>query len=432
MTRAPRARGCAAAGLALVLALGAHAAPERAPGAAAAPLQPLIDATPTGGTLRPAPGRYKGPVAIRRPLTLDGAGSVTIDAGGTGTVVRVEASGVTLRGLHLIGSGSNHDTVDAGIAVVGSHNVVEDNLIEDCLFGIDLAQSNDNLVRGNRIHSKSRETALRGDAIRLWYSFRNRILENELTDVRDVVVWYSADNVIARNRVVRGRYALHTMHASKTRVEDNEFRENMTGIFLMYSDGVEVRRNHILGAQGSAGVGVGFKESSGVTLEGNDIVYCATGILIDVSPYEPDTVNRFVGNRLAYNGVGVIFHTDWTGNEFVGNEFRGNFTQVAVRGGGGATHNLWAGNHWDDYEGFDRDHDGTGDTPYELRAYADRIWMELPPAAFFRASPLLEVIDFLDRLAPFSEPTVILRDEKPRFERPAAPSIAGTAARDAS
>ena len=131
-------------------------------------------------------------------------------------------------------------------------------------------------------------------------------------------------------------------------------------------------------------------------------------------------------------GVGVIFHTDWTGNEFRGNEFRGNFTQVAVRGGGGATRNLWAGNHWDDYEGFDRDRDGTGDTPYELRAYADRIWMEVPPAAFFRASPLLEVIDFLDRLAPFSAPTLILRDEAPRFDRPGAPRRAGSGGRGAS
>jgi nitrous oxidase accessory protein len=198
----------------------------------------------------------------------------------------------------------------------------------------------------------------------------------------------------------------------------------MTGIFLMYSDGVVLRRNRILGAQGAAGVGVGFKESSRVTLEANDIVYCATGILLDVSPFEPDTVNAFLRNRIAYNGIGVTFHTDWTGNEFRENEFRGNFAQVAVRGGGGATHNVWQGNYWDDYEGFDRNRDGVGDTPYALHAFADRIWMEEPAAAFFRGSPLLEVIDFLDRLAPFSEPTLILRDETPRFDLPAVAAVA--------
>jgi len=386
----------------------------------AAPLpsfQALVDATPEGGFLRPEPGIYAGPVVIGRAIAIDGGSHVTIDAGGSGTVVRIEANGVALRGLRLAGSGSNHDTVDAGIALVGSGNVIENNSIEDCLFGVDLAQSNENIVRGNRIHSKSRATPMRGDAIRLWYSFRNQILENEISDSRDVVVWYSADNVISRNRVVRSRYALHTMYANKNLVEDNELLENMTGIFLMYSDGVEIRRNRILGAQGATGVGVGFKESSSIVLEDNDIVYCATGVLLDVSPYEPDTAIRFERNRFAYNGVGVLFHNDWHGSEFRDNQFVGNFTQVAVRGGGGATRNVWSHNYWDDYEGFDRDRDGRGDTPYELRAYADRIWMEVSQAAFFRASPLLEVIDFLDRLAPFSDPTLILRDEQPRFER---------------
>jgi nitrous oxidase accessory protein len=431
MSREPGVRALAATGCALAIALAAaFASAVPGPGGAALPpLQPLVDATPEGATLRPPPGAWAGPVVIRRPITIDGGGSVTIDARGKGSVVRIETDGVTLRGLRISGSGSNHDSVDAGIGIAGSRNVIEDNEIEDCLFGIDLAQSNDNVLRRNRIHSKARELAMRGDAIRLWYSFRNRILENEIAHVRDTVAWYSSDNVFSRNRFTQGRYGLHMMYANGNVVEDNEFRQNLTGIFLMYSDRAELRRNRILGAQGAAGVGVGFKESSEATLEDNDIVYCATGILLDVSPYEPDTVNLFSRNRIAYNGVGVLFHTDWTGNEFRANEFRGNFSQVAVRGGGSAIRNLWQGNHWDDYEGFDRDGDGDGDTPYELHAWADRIWMEMPPAAFFRASPVLEAIDFLDRLAPFSSPILLLRDESPRFD---ARPRRGVAASEAS
>jgi nitrous oxidase accessory protein len=417
---APAAGARIAAGLAVAFALAAPARADRATDEPAPPpLQPLVDATAEGETLRLPPGTWSGPVVIRRAIAIDGGGAATIDGGGRGTVVRIEASGVVLRGLHIRSSGSNHDTIDAGIAIAGSGNLVEESEIGDCLFGIDLGLANDNRIRRNRIHSKQRETALRGDAIRLWYSFRNEIVENELSDVRDVVIWYSADNVFARNLVTRGRYGLHTMYAHQNLVEDNEFRQNMTGVFLMYSDGVVLRRNRILGAQGATGVGVGFKESSRVTLEENQIVYCATGILLDVSPFEPDTLNVFLRNRIAYNGIGVVFHTDWTGNEFLGNEFRSNFAQVAVRGGGGATRNVWRGNHWDDYQGFDRDGDGVGDRPYVLHAYADRIWMEQPAAAFFRASPLLEVIDFLDRLAPFSAPTLILSDEEPRFDPPA-------------
>ncbi|MCC6640317.1 MAG: nitrous oxide reductase family maturation protein NosD [Deltaproteobacteria bacterium] len=379
--------------------------------------QTLVDATPDGGVLAPPPGTYAGPVVIRRPMRIDGAGRVTIDGGGRGTVVQIDASGVVLRGLHLTGSGANHDAVDAGVKIVGSRNVVEDNLIEDCLFGVDLAQSNENRVLRNRIHSKHLDMGVRGDAIRLWYSFRNEIAGNDISDVRDLVVWYSEGNVFRGNRVARARYALHTMYARKNVIEDDEYRDNMAGIFLMYSDGVEIRRTRILGSQGATGIGIGLKETSGVVAEDNWIVYCAQGVYLDVSPYEPDTTNRFLRNEIAYNGVGVTLHSDWHGNVFEENDFRGNFVQVAVRGGGSALRNTWAHNYWDDYEGFDRDADGTGDTPYELRAYADRIWMAVPEASLFRASPLLEVIDFLDRLAPFSNPTLILRDAAPRFDR---------------
>lgn len=41
--------------------------------------------------------------------------------------------------------------------------------------------------------------------------------------------------------------------------------------------------------------------------------------------------------------------------------------------------------------------------------------METPLAAFFRNSPVLEMLDFLERLAPFSSPHRVLRDPAPRM-----------------
>lgn len=379
-------------------------------------LQSLVDATPEGGLLQPAPGTYAGPIVIRRPIRIDGAGAVTIDGGGRGSVIRVLADDAELRGLHVTGSGSNHDTIDAGVQVRGNGNIIEDNSIDDTLFGIDLHQADGNVIRGNTIQSKDFDLGVRGDGIRLWYSRNNQIVDNHLADVRDMVVWYSADNLIAHNTVTGGRYALHFMYSEGNRVEANAYQNNTVGIFLMYSDGVEVIGNRIVASDGMTGMGIGFKESSDILVEANAIVYCAKGIYLDISPYQPDTRNRFKGNWIAYNGVGVLFHSDWHGNEFLGNDFDGNFTQVAVQGGGDAEGHLWEGNRWDDYRGFDRDGDGVGDTAYDLYAYSDRIWMELPEAAFFRGSPLFEAIDFLDRLAPFSEPTRILHDPSPHFD----------------
>jgi len=386
--------------------------------AAYPPFQALVDAASPGEALQPAPGIYAGPVVISKPLTIDGGGQVTIDNGGQGTVIRIETDGAQLRGLRLTGSGDSPNNLDSAIQVRGHYNVIKDNVIEDCLFGIDLEQSDNNVVRRNHISSKHLAMGLRGDAIRLWYSMANKVTDNVITDSRDTVVWYSRDNLIANNTAVRGRYALHFMYSQSNKVENNVYDDNQVGIFLMYSDGVQVRNNRIYRSTGPTGMGIGFKETSAVTIEGNDIVYCATGIYLDVSPYQPDTENRFFGNRIAYNGIGVLFHNDWTGNVLRGNHFEGNITQVAVQGARTAQRNAWTGNYWDDYQGFDRNHDGVGDTPYELYAYADRIWMDVPAARFFKGAPVLELLDFIERLAPFSEPTLLLRDPSPLMVSP--------------
>jgi nitrous oxidase accessory protein len=377
--------------------------------------QELVDRTPTGGVLVPPPGVYAGPVVIDRPMHVRGEGRVVVDGGGRGSVVVLRTDDASLRGLVLRGSGSNHDGLDAAVQVRGDDNRIEDCVMEDVLFGVDLQQADRNVVRGNRIRSKPVEMGVRGDGIRLWYSRENEISHNRIEKVRDVVVWYSGRNRITHNHVTDSRYALHFMYAEYNHVEANHYENNMVGVFLMYSDGVVLRDNRIVGALGATGMGVGFKETSNVTLAGNTILYCAKGIYLDVSPYQPDTENRFERNRIAYNGTGIVFHNDWVGNVFRHNDFVGNFTQVAVRGGGSAARNTWEANRWDDYRGFDRDHDGEGDTPYELYSYSDRIWQEVPKTAFFRTSLLFEAIDFLDQLAPFSEPTLVVRDASPRF-----------------
>jgi nitrous oxidase accessory protein len=387
---------------------------------AAMPLQPLIDEAEDNAVITLAPGVYQGPIVIDHPLTLDGGNHATIDAGGKGTVLLLDTDGAVIRNLRLTNSGTSHNDIDSGIQVRGRFNVIKDNLIDDSLFGIDLQQSENNVVRRNRIRGKELELGMRGDAIRLWYSFDNKITENDIRDSRDTVVWYSRGNTISGNTATRGRYALHFMYSQHNVVEDNKYYDNSVGIFVMYSDGIVMRNNHISHATGATGVGIGFKETSELIIENNQVLYCAVGLYIDVSPFQPDTINSFTNNLIAYNGIGVRFLNDWTGNVFRGNSFNGNLTQVAVSGGKSANRNDWTGNQWDDYQGFDQDANGVGDTPYEFYAYADRIWMDVPSAQFFKGSPTLEVLDFLERLAPFSPPDLILRDTAPQVEPKAA------------
>lgn len=387
-------------------------------GANTANLPTWLAAAQPGETLLLPPGVYAGPIIVNVPITIDGNHQATIDGGGKGTVVKLTTDGAQLRNLHLTNSGKSYDQIDACVQVRGHFNIIKDNVLDNCLFGIDLQQADHNIVRRNQIRSKPLSLGLRGDAIRLWYSMNNKITDNEITDSRDTVVWYSKDNLIAHNVTTGSRYALHFMYSQFNRVENNRYQDNSVGIFLMYSDGVVVTNNQIFHAVGATGMGIGLKETSDVTLTNNQIVYCATGIYSDLSPYQPDTTNRIIANQIAYNSIGVLFHNDWPGNLFKHNQFKGNHTAVAVPGATTANRNRWQGNYWDDYTGFDRDANGIGDTPHEIYAYANQLWLDIPATGFFKGTILLEVLNFLERLAPFSEPVLVLRDSSPLIHPP--------------
>ncbi|UCV27133.1 nitrous oxide reductase family maturation protein NosD [Ferribacterium limneticum] len=386
------------------------------------PFQDLVDRAEPGSVLKPPPGVYAGPVSINKPLTIDGGGKVTIDSGDRGTVMMLNASNSVVRGLHLTGSGDSHDTDDSCLDVKGDRNTIENIQIDNCLFGLDLKQSNNNVIRGNSIRSKDRELGVRGDGLRLWYSNGNLIEKNQIIDSRDMVAWYSHKNVFQGNLGKRSRYSIHFMFANDNVVERNEFYDNAVGVYFMYTEGGVVKNNIISHATGATGMGIGFKEASGTIIENNEIIYCGVGIGSDLSPFQPDSTIEIRGNRFAYNGIGILFNSETGGNNMLNNVFEGNLTQVSYGGHGdnnNSPKNVWIGNYWDDYQGFDRNGDGIGDKTHELYAYADQIWMELPIARFFRSSPVMELLDFLERLAPFSTPDLILRDEKPRFVKPA-------------
>jgi len=380
-------------------------------------LQELVNAAPAGSVLQPPPGIYSGPLVVDKPLTIDGGGAVTIDGGGKGTVAVLAASDSVLRGLRLVNSGSSHDSDDACLNVRGDRNRIEDLQIDHCLFGIDLKKANDNVVRGNRIRSKPFDLGTRGDSLRLWYSHRNLIADNLIEDARDMVAWYSNDNRYLDNVARRSRYSIHFMFASNNLVEGNRFYDNAVGVYVMYSGGGAIRNNLFSRANGPTGMAVGFKEASDVVVEGNEIIYCAIGVGLDMSPFEPDSTISIRGNRIAYNGVGISFLADKEGTLVDGNIFEGNLSQVAMGDAGSARNNVWRGNYWDDYQGFDRDDDGQGDRQHELYAYADQLWMAVPYARFFRNAPVMEMLDFLERLAPFSAPVLLLRDQQPVFDK---------------
>lgn len=391
------------------------AATMATPCVAAQYLQPLLDATPKGATLRLKPGVYLGPAIIRQSMVIDGAHHAVIQGDGNGTVLAVDTDGVTLRALRLQGSGDSHDRLDAGLLLQGDGHHVEDNDFEDVLFGVHLKGVNRSLIKGNRVTGKPLGVGLRGDALRLWNSRNNRIEENHFTRARDLTVTNSPDNRFYGNRFTDGRYGLHLIFSPNVDIEKNWLTHTGTGIVGLYSPGLTVRGNHIAHALTDGGAGIMIKESPRSIVENNHVLHCAVGLKADASL---DVANALMvrGNLFAHNIVGLVFYGEAGGHQFLDNRFERNLTTVAVSAPGVGSANIWQGNHWDEYQGFDRNHDGIGDMAHELYLFADRIWMETPMATFFRNSPALEILDFLERLAPFSSPHRLLRDPQPRVQ----------------
>ncbi|UCV29764.1 nitrous oxide reductase family maturation protein NosD [Ferribacterium limneticum] len=379
------------------------------------PLQAWLDTALPGTVLRLPPGNYSGPATINKPLTLEGNGKVIIDAGGKGTVLTIKADRVTLRGLTLRGSGDSHDAIDGGIMVAeGKGLLIENNIVEDVLFGISLHRTTDSIVRNNRIRSRPVDSADRGDGLRLWYSTGNRIENNDIAQIRDITVSNSPQNRYTGNTIRDSRRAFNLLFSHRSLIERNLLEKNSTGVIALNSNGLIIRNNRILHAMDASGAGIALKETSAALVVDNEIVHCAHGIMAD-SPM--DAINRivFINNVIAHNITGIYFYGAKGGHIAINNTFKSNLWPVTIIGDGDPMNDTWWGNNWDTYEGFDLDGDGFGDKPHELHAYADRLWIETPSATFFRNSPVLELLDFLERLAPFSSPSLILRDTAPRM-----------------
>lgn len=379
-------------------------------------LQQIIDQAPPGKYIKLEPGYYTGPVTITKDaITLDGGGKATVTGMKIASVIYLEANNVTLKNLKIIESGGSHDKIDCGVKIKGNANVIENCLIEECLFGIDIFQSSHNLIKHCEISSlSSRDLALKGDAIRLWYSKNNLIKNNYWHHVRDMVVWYSSENTFESNKGVGNRYSIHFMYAHNNRIKDNYFYNNSVGVFLMYSEETVMTGNTIMHSNGLSGMCLGMKETSSNQILNNRFIYSSEGIHVDVSPFVPEKINTVMYNEIAFCGTGIKFHTNQEGNLYKFNYFHNNLVAVEAEGKT-ANANLWQNNYFDDYQGFDKNGDNIGDTPFTLFAYVEHLWTFDKDLKFFYGSPLLLILDFLERLAPFSEPKLVLRDKEPIF-----------------
>lgn len=384
--------------------------------AAGADLTAALAAAEDGDAICLAPGEHLGPMRIDRRITLWGPRDAVVRTRTPGSVIVIAAAGARLAGLTIDGTGTRFDQLDAAVHVIADDVTVEGISVVHSVYGILVEKTRRVTVRGNHVRGDA-ETAmgLRGDTIRLWETHDSLVEDNLVEDGRDMVVWYSRNNRVLRNRVLRGRYGTHFMFSHDNVVEGNRYIDGVVGIFVMYSRNVTVRRNLIADAEGAAGMAIGLKDSGNIVIERNVLVDDTIGIFIDQSPGTEGDTLEVRRNVIRQCDAATSFHTTPKRTRFEGNDFGDNLETVRVVASVDPAHATWTNNYFDDYVGYDLDRDGVGDMPHEARSASEQLVSRHPTLAFFRGGAVLEIVDAASRLLPLWTPQTLLIDQAPRM-----------------
>lgn len=378
-------------------------------------LPAAIAAAAPGATLLLAAGDYSGPIVIDKPLTLWGPPAAVVRAG-EGSTVRVRTDRARLLGFSIVGSGQRFDLMDGGVHLQGDDLVIEGVTVRDALFGIMVEQCKRATVRGNTVIGTGLPAmGLRGDAIRLWETTDSVVTDNRVRDARDVVVWYSSRNHLARNTVLRSRYGTHFMYSHDNVVEDNRYVENEVGVFVMYSHGLVLARNLLAKSVGAAGIGIGLKEAGDVTIEDNWLLANTTGLYVDASPLDPAHTNRYRRNIVRFAESAIALHSTVQRSTFIDNTFRDNGAVLKVGGQGDALGCDFLGNFYDAYQGYDFDGDGRGDVAFEFRRLSTQLEGRYPELALLHGAPAMGLVDVIGEVMPLFAPKQLMVDAAPRM-----------------
>ncbi|MCI0433553.1 MAG: nitrous oxide reductase family maturation protein NosD [Gemmatimonadetes bacterium] len=349
-------------------------------------------------------------IVIDKPLELIGEPGAVLDGEGERPILVVRADDVTIRNLTLRNTGSSHVDDRAAIRFENANGCrIEDNRIEGAFFGVYLASVKACTVRGNTITGEAVRESSSGNAIHAWYSSDVVIEDNEIRGHRDGIYFeFVHDSRVSGNSSARNlRYGLHFMFSNRNRYERNVFRDNGSGVAVMYAADVDIIGNEFRENWGPATFGLLLKDIRDSRLDGNTFVRNSIALYAEGS----DRL-RVVNNEFRENGWAVKLMANSDDSRFLDNDFSGNTFDVATNSA--RTRSEFARNYWDGYRGLDLNRDGIGDTPYRPVRLFSLIVEQNEPSLILLRSLLVQVLDAAEAVLPSLTPAMLV-DGTPRM-----------------
>ncbi|WP_136468342.1 nitrous oxide reductase family maturation protein NosD [Flagellimonas onchidii] len=343
-------------------------------------------------------------IQVDKPLVILGESYPVIDGRDQGEIFTVVSDNVTIDGLFIINVGTSYTEDYAAIRVVKSKNFLIQNVVlEKLFFGIYLEKSSHGRVYHNKIIGDAVEEFNSGNGIQLWYSNNIEVEQNIVQHVRDGIYLEFSDDVLIKNNISTNnvRYGLHFMFSNNDIYENNVFENNGSGVAVMFSKYIEMRNNTFRKNWGAASFGMLLKEINDAEITGNTFEKNTVGISIEGSNRIKYLKNNFSNNGWALKVRGACYGNTFSSNNFLHNSFDVSYNSKL-------NDNIFSGNYWSKYTGYDLNKDGTGDVPYRPVKLFSYIVNRTPETIVLLRSLFMDIIDFSEKVSPVFTPDKLL------------------------
>lgn len=316
----------------------------------------------------------------------------------------VKSDNVFIKGLTIKNSGISSMKDIAGIRLEGVKNcIIEDCRLFDNYFAIYLAGSSFCSVKSNKIYSNAQSESSSGNGIHLWKCSNILIEDNDIARHRDGIYFefVTDSKIISNTSRWNIRYGLHFMFSNGDTYERNYFSNNGAGVAVMYTKDVKMAANRFEDNWGANSYGLLLKDISYSTIERNTFHKNTAGIYMEGGTQLNVNHNDFIENGWALKVLGDCTDDSIKSNNFISNTFDvSTNTSINV--------NLFNGNYWDKYKGYDLNRDGTGDAGYRPVSMFSMIVEKAPESIFLLRSIIVDILDLTEKVAPVFIPETLV------------------------
>ncbi|MBD8036297.1 right-handed parallel beta-helix repeat-containing protein [Solibacillus sp. A46] len=364
---------------------------------AAESLQQLIDETSPNSTLYLKNKTYEGPVTITKPITIIGDKETKIMSLSTGITI-ADTNNITLQAIQF-------ETEQAPVLVEDSEEIefknlnliIDENGME--FYRVKNVTLSDLKIEGRKEGHFSKKP----NGISLFEGEQITVKKLSVQNVQDGMYFEKTKNVDVQHTIVEdGRYGLHFMYGTNIQLQHNTVKNNVSGMTIMVVENAYIAHNQIERQLQLNSNGMYLYDIEEAQITNNIFKENTTATIWNQVKNTAFSKNMFQSN-------GTVIHSrrsptvTVTENEFQGNILTARSDEIGF---------VLNRNHYDDYNGYDFNADGLGDTDYHSFTSFGQWMVRKPVYQYYVESPSVTLLNKLDQQLSDTQ-NMVLVDKNP-------------------